>query len=317
MFCTFLFSLFSSFKPTGSFRCLPKTFTTFLRKGLKEEGYFELKRSCARLSYINGKLWCPCNISNGTIDIYTTNGQLFDTMHMDVLKNPHSIHPQTDQHVLIAAENGLYRIHIGQKQISKILEGNFIDVHINNDLIAALEKVSNGKDRVHILDNVDPPGNLRMFTLENNLSQTVLVVRDHRVYVSFNLTAKVSYISEYTITGSRLHLHGQYGHSRCEEFDCPLLCGLDSKQSLLVADTFNNRLQVVSQSNAWEEMHLQGMNTFPTDVVFTKDNQVVMLFSNMTVKKFVACEKEYNFFSLLSFFSSPKKIEDTDNEEDM
>ena len=195
-----------------------------------------------RLCYHDNKLYLP-HFDENTISVYTTEGELTDTLTLRDIDGPRSLHPVNGGHFMLAAWTGLYVIDERGGVRSKVLEGNFIDVHCDGDICAVIENVL-PKHKIYILSNVAPYREQSQFDLSHEISLSVHVTNG-RVYVSDGHTHQVT---EYSVQGQQLAVYGWGERENLEPglLWSPYICMLDDSRRVFVADRDHGRLQVVS-----------------------------------------------------------------------
>lgn len=243
---------------------------------------FRLEKDNARLCIHDNNLWVPCpKESDKCFDIYTLKGVQVNSVQNNEITAPQCIHPQTNQVIIVPDLNGLYVMNTDKWNCTsdKLADGVFWDVHINDSVIAALEKGRDGRnDLVHVFDNADPPKGHRVFGLENNYSWRVMVVGQH-IYVSFSKPLTASYISKYNLEGIKVGQFGKLGSHKGGEMRGPVLSGYDEHQSLLITDYYNQQLQVLDTQGHWSVLrlpHLTG-DLYPVDAVFLSLTDDILL----------------------------------------
>ena len=194
------------------------------------------------LCYHDNKLYLP-HSGKRTISVYTTEGELTDTLTLRDIKGPWSLHPVSGGHFMLAARSGLYVIDERGGVISKVLEGWYQDVHCDGNICAVIEGVS-PRHKIHILSNVAPYREQSQFKLGHDEAATVHVTNG-RVYVSDWDTHQVT---EYSTQGQQLAVYGrdEWENPGPGGLCDPRVCMSDDSGRVLVADTGHDRLQVLS-----------------------------------------------------------------------
>lgn len=237
----------------------PSIFSRAVRKpSLKETFELEKKldnKSGFRLCCHNNQLWLPTTSGN-SIDVYSMSGTLQRSITSDQLQRPRSIHPLDDQNMVLADANGLFLIDSQGKVTRKIMAGDMQDVHADGNTVVALETITldlHGK--VHIL-NKDKSLNVeKSFLLEKNPAQSIMIVSGN-IYVSFTAEEKRynDFICKYDRNGNKLAQYGKHGSGGPGELYGPVICASDPEGSLLIADVFNKRLQMLDFNGQWSVM---------------------------------------------------------------
>ena len=203
------------------------------------------------LCYYDDKLYLP-HPNENSISVYTTESKLTHTFKVEGINRPQSLHPISVEHLMVAAGGGLYVIDVKGKGINKILEGDYVDVHSDGEICAAIEHVS-PMDKIHIVSTVKPYTDQFQFYLKQPKAVSVHVTNGH-VYVTYWET---DHVTKYSIQGQRV---GQY---RWYDGEIPRrkaqywsrLCMSDDSGWFLVADEGNDRIQAVSLGNKkWREV---------------------------------------------------------------
>ena len=149
---------------------------------------------------------------------------------------------------MLAAGNGLYVIDGRGRVITKVRKGDYVDVHCDGTICAAIEHVSYAvMDKIHIVSNVEPYVEQSQFKLFGNKAVSVHVTNDN-VFVSNWDTDQVT---SYSIRGQQLQIY-----RRCDDGNSALywsrLCMSDDNGQCLVADAGHDRLQVLySEIKKW------------------------------------------------------------------
>ena len=90
-----------------------------------------------------------------------------------------------------------------------------------------------------------------------------------------------------SLEGKKIVKYGKYGFE-LGEFGNPLACMCDDKDNLLIADTLNNRLQLLHKYK-WSKIELQPSPILPTSAVYD-DNLLYVL--DVLEKQLLKYEKE-------------------------
>ena len=76
--------------------------------------------------------------------------------------------------------------------------------------------------------------------------------------------------------------HGSCGRGR-DELRGPRLCGADADDSLLIADQWNNRIQVLSHDGSWHSLMIDGIKWHRYAVI---DNDVMYFAHDKYMSKY-------------------------------
>ena len=99
---------------------------------------------------------------------------------------------------------------------------------------------------------------------------------------------KESCIYEFSPKGRQLGSYGRHGNSEPGELSCPRGMGMDPHGNLIVADSGNNCLQLVSPQGTWIYIQVSSANALqcPTDVAVTSNGMICVLESTGIIKVF-------------------------------
>lgn len=157
------------------------------------------------------------------------------------------------QHLVLAAESGLYVYHVYTRVVTIIDEGLYTNVHANQTYI-----VSN-KAHPHkiILRHVKPPYNIRreMEMLNSNQEPTKLnfvYIAGELIYFS-NWNNGDYTVQVYNTRGQHVKQYGQTTiianstnyNDGSESLSVPIVCGSSADRGLLVADVRSDRIEVM------------------------------------------------------------------------
>ena len=148
----------------------------------------------------------------------------------------------------------------------------FWDVHASDTRIVALEKRTNSGDLVHVFTTTDPPTHSNSFSLNHSAALRVIL---HDQHVVVSAKGNNTPVSVYAVQGQVISPHGSCGHRKPEQMACPYLCVADSVKSLLIADYYNQRLQVMDKEGRFSV--LEGVNVErPLDVAIIGNDLFVL-----------------------------------------
>ena len=253
-----------------SFRHIDK----LLSEVKKLEHSFELRKSCYVFCYHQESLWCPFG---NEIAIYTLDGKLLRSVECRQMTYLNSLHPLTPTCLLLAGERGFYMYNSTQQVVSKTLrQGVFRSVHASGTHIVALEKRNKPGDLVHVFSTTDPPTLSHSFCV-NHTNAVSLMVHNQHVYVSASYGN--TSVSVYTIQGELVSYYGKKGRTEPGHMDTPKLCGVDSDETLLIADCYNNRLQLMDTKGGFCVM--DGVDVgYPFDALIVGGDLFVLGYKN-------------------------------------
>lgn len=224
----------------------------------------QLQEQCDRFSLINNVLWCVCY--SGKFVKYTTQGQLLSIIVSDVIKDPVSVYPHIDQHVLVAAMDGLYRMTTDGEDVIQVMGGEFCDVHANKDYIAALEVIhaESCTDILHVFENTccnNLFGHTHVME-SNDFNIRVLVANNNDIYLSSEAeTGKQPGIRKYQLLRGDLSKvavdkyideYNQRGRSG------PIIFHHDEKMDLVFA-VHEDKLHLYDKNGVCTSLELQGL----------------------------------------------------------
>ena len=153
-------------------------------------------------------------------------------------------------------------------------EGKFRDVHTSGTHIVALEDTSLG-DLVQVFSSTDPPTHSHSFSLNHADAFSVMAHSQH-IYVSawYNNTS----VSVYNLQGQMISKYGSLGKTDAGQMDFPYLCGVDSADSLLIADFDNKRLQLMDKRGEFRVVEGMGDKHVSDAVIVDGDMFVLSRF---------------------------------------
>lgn len=243
-----------------------------------------------RIAIVNEEIWCVEHITNNIHVLSITDGSLQRTIENDTIDKCRSV-TQFRTGALVATTSGLFlfnpqanadeeRVHVS----TLILSGQFCDVTVRGNDIYALDEMG----RVQVLKYTATINRFKFqikFDLRDynfNSRNTIEVTEEH-VYVGY-FWAHI--IQQYTLTGEFVKTHGRHG-KQIGLLHNPLLCGSDRNGEILVAESSNNRLQILKGDDTWRMVHIQDLGSQPCCARFFDDRLFVMLFMPRMLQVFV------------------------------
>ena len=113
-----------------------------------------------------------------------------------------------------------------------------------------------GESRIHVFEQQhDRWEQILLFAIDTSVgSYITLGISNELLYVSSFLDNK---IDAYTLNGVFRFNAGNQGNRAAGEFRWPRICAADASGALLIADCYNDRLQVLSAMDYWSIVQLK------------------------------------------------------------
>ena len=260
----------------------------FGKKDVKLVKTFKINHPCRSMCYVNSKIYFPCAEFNSLL-IYSVEGYLIKDIRLypfNRIQYPRALHPLREGRLVVAAMNGLYEIDYEGTVMCQVMEGDFRDVHVSGHLMAAIEHDSENSDesdkrvyikefgrldrsnRICILSTTAPYPQSAGFSLGHTWARTVLLSEDASTVCVSDWTGQ--HITTYSLSGQRMSQAGGEG-----QLFYPQICAKDSRGQVLICDTDNNRLQLLSAGGEWAVL-LRVQLRQPTDVFIQQNNLYVL-----------------------------------------
>lgn len=269
-----------------SFRCIIRSKYSDLTSVIcKPTGEFRIKNFHNRMCIIEDEIWMPLTEEN-SVAIYSTAGSLLkEKLPFENVERPHAFHALNEDHILIAAENGLYILFSANMSTSLILRGNFSDVCVDKTIAVALE-CKQGK--VYVLNFQKKPVQKSSFRINFKLvnmykNESKLVLSDQNIFISVYNDEP---LLKYDLSGKLLGEFGQWGKGVAGNMGSPKVCAADNKGNVLVSDSANNRLQVMNPNSKWSVL-LSHVN-HPKDAVVLEGGLLYILTDDHKILMFRA-----------------------------
>lgn len=262
---------------------------------LKPNNYFSIMRDCIRFCHFKDLLYFPC-YEDTHLNCYTLDGEMLNSINLDVygISGPNSVHPLKDDRILIAADTGLFMLHITSgdryNMCHRIRDEICKDVYVNDENAIALlvsEKKDGSRNKTLILQasNLKSPSTL--LTIRTPYCKSILILGS-LIYTTVNpaFYGNSAYnVSAYNIrSGEKIVEYGLRGRKALGELADPMLSACDVNGVMLVTDQKNNRIQLLTPSGKWSVLKGLGDDVgTPNDVVIVGDR--LYLLSDMNTVK--------------------------------
>lgn len=141
-------------RPFKSFRHTGHDLTSLKVKFKRD---FKLSSWSSVLCMFDNTIWSVYKQANGVckLDIYNLEGDVVRSACLSHILSPSAIHPFNNHQLVIAGTCGLYRVEADDLSTSIILQGQFTDVYVNQNIMAALHLSDRSKSTVDVVDKAN------------------------------------------------------------------------------------------------------------------------------------------------------------------
>ena len=187
-----------------------------------------------------------------------------------------------DKTVVAACETGLVVLNLDGKFLLKFSELSYKDLCTHNRNLFAITSKSHFLD---IYGQVNGPWQyLQRVSMGYHFSGDDTIITDHAcLYICVKGLSK---IWKYSLQGGLINEFGSKG-TEPGEFRMPSVCGIDKCGNLIVCDSKNHRIQVMTNNHMWLEYSLSQVS-FPNDILMHEEF-VYILSGRMEKRKLLWC----------------------------
>ena len=251
-----------------------------------------LGRSCC----FNNDLYLTCPSEDCIIGC-TLDGHVVGKSCVDGVTWPRSLQPISSQHLVLAANRGLFVIEGEGREVHSLMKGNFLDAHCNDEYIVAIEHAAetgywdngdyNELDVIHVF-SIHHPHKYAQFSFINGNARSIRISGD-RIYISDWNTHQVSV---YSLKGAKIGHFGRFRKLYSEPGDLyfPVVCICNKSGRILVADSGHQCLQMFYPGlGKWKVVSGLNLKEEPLDVIFVENKMLVLHYNGCTVFKIEDC----------------------------
>lgn len=229
-----------------------------------------------RMCLFQNKLYLPF-YDKDTIGVYGLNGEMIQTTKLQSIKKPWLLCPLNGHQLVLASESGLHILDGETLTItSRLTTGDFDDIYVNGDTLAALR---HDDQKVYIWDVKEMSQPRHSFPVTTQQGKSTLLLSNDNIYVCDQGSQCIGHtIYQYNMRGECIGQYGEYGQRGAGKLYLPRLCLSDQQGNILVADSHNNKLKVMSADGHWSVLKTK-VNT-PYDAVIVDGTFYLLYWKN-------------------------------------
>ena len=163
--------------------------------------------------------------------------------------------------------------------------GWFSSVAVHNDLVYAAAYNMVAANKIYVLRHTGPVNKPweRVHRFSVMRGDITLSVQNDQIVVC---SAAKNRIEVYSMSGKLQRSYGKKGGSSPGHLDDPIVCNDDDDGNLLVADYYNNRLQVMSQQGEFSIVALSPRPCYPAGAALHESSLFVTSRDKKTISKY-------------------------------
>ena len=230
-----------------------------------------LKGCPRRLSLIGENIWIGGN-SDYSEDIYIfdTSSKTLNHCRLRHDTKVYSFCQTADKKVIAACETGLLLLNMDGKFLLKFSEDHYKDLCTHNEKLFAIKSNSQCLDIFELQNGLWQY--MHAVSIDYHFSGEDTMMTDHNcLYICVKGLSK---ILKYSLEGELINQFGSKGTGP-GEFRIPSVSGIDKCGNLIVCDSKNDRIQVMTNNHTWLEYSISEIK-FPSDML-VHDNFVYIL----------------------------------------
>ena len=229
----------------------------------------------SRMNVVNDQLWLPVRDMDCVRVLDPNSGALLTTIELPLKTKPNAIQQINEESIIMAAETGVYVIELDGTMSQKLHIGCFSDVQADGQYRFVCLDPLNSKA---LLFQCIGPGSKRNWKFEKCIRLKTDQNTSHLFSSAFMLDdSVVASGNDANSLSGVLHKyiprHGKKSRSHEESDTCfrrPIICGLDTKGLVLVADTWQDKIFLVWPDFEMKPITLHNQKKIPgpKDVLF-------------------------------------------------
>ena len=250
-----------------------------------------LQGNPCRLCPIDENIWIGSNCkSSGTFYIFHTSESRIESCWLRHDTGVRSFCQTLDDEVIATCETGLVLLDMDGKFVLKFSEDDYKDACIHNDTLFA---ILSGRSFLHIFEMQDGLWQFKQeVSMDYHFSGDDTTIAAHScLYICVKGLSK---ILRYSLEGELIHEFGSKG-TDLGEFHMPSICGIDEDGNLIVCDSRNDRIQVMTTYHTWLEYEVPEAQ-FPSDIL--QYNGHVFFLSGKKSKRKLSWCHEHNIYCM-------------------
>ena len=221
---------------------------------------------------INDDIW-TCQY-NGTIEIFDRDLKLLHTLTNQQYGTVCDVTELANRDVVLAGRGGLFHLTVTGKTKTVIDKWNKYSstVLVDGKLFAYC--YSPPRLIVYTMrnDRWETRGTISLAGVVADSAYVTLATENGKVFACSSYDDQVLVLSQ---SGEMLQTHGEPGSDQAGELYWPYLCAVDSEESMLVADHYNDHLQVCDVSGQWSYLDLKPQVSYPSSAAVI-DNKLYL-----------------------------------------
>lgn len=259
----------------NSFRLVDFNLDTLVMRKLTVQSVINVGQSAVKLCLFQDKIYVPCYKKN-MIKVFDLIKNTIEIKKLQQhIKFPKYLHPLNQTQFVLACETGLFTLDKDTLTvISQMSDGDFGDVYVDGDTLAALRK-DDKKVYLWTVSQMSQPKHSFCVVLGDKFG--TICIYDKHVYVC-------------DLVSARMYKYNMEGHLQVAPCDLGMslhnspslkLCLADRLGKMLLADGQNNCFILLSTCGKWYRCGLEVQN--PRDVVM--HNNILYVLNNSGVDK--------------------------------
>lgn len=226
-----------------------------------------------RIAFINEELWAPIYTRQFITAISDVDTRKITFPTVDDLR-PKSLLQLNKTNVIMASNQGLFILDIEGKIVSPILQGEIMDLSMDNNLIAVVEVTNQS---VIILKEEDNDWVQKYSITALQISKyyyVSMILNDYHIYICSSGQYEIHKYNLYN--GRLINSYGKKGEGHNPGLiKSPYISLIDMHGSVLICDKLNGQFQLMTKDGVWQVFTLEGI-TYPRDFIIQHDHVYIL-----------------------------------------
>ena len=168
---------------------------------------------------------------------------------------------------------------------SEIASGDFASVVVHQDQVYAADVKKNQVQVFRHNDTASPPRWIKLTCIDHDFKKRYLTLSISNNQLKCCATIE-GVIKVYSLSGELLQTYGTRGRGGAGQLRRPYISDDDDDGSVLIADKFNNRLQVMSEQGEFSVLQLQPPISRPCSAVLFNNQLYVTSWDDAVITKY-------------------------------